>query len=329
MDLPAQISHAASLIRRGGIAAFPTETVYGIGANALDAEAVAKIYSLKRRPAQNPLIVHVSSEEQLQAVVEEIPPDAQKLIHRFWPGPLTLIFPKKLVVPDIVTAGLDTVAVRMPAHPTALELIRQAGVPLAAPSANPSGKPSSTHHRHVQDYFGAELFVIEGGDCRIGVESTVLYMDGDPARILRQGGLEQEEIERVLGRPVEGPGEEKQALSPGMMFQHYSPRGQVVLVAYSEQMGEQIRQVLEGELVKGRKAGALVTREYASYVPPGAVGVDLGTMSDLNTVAASLYAGLIEMDQQQVEVIAAQSYPEVGLGKAIMDRLRRASQNVV
>jgi L-threonylcarbamoyladenylate synthase len=155
MDLPAQISHAASLIRRGGIAAFPTETVYGIGANALDAEAVAKIYSLKRRPAQNPLIVHVSSEEQLQAVVEEIPPDAQKLIHRFWPGPLTLIFPKKLVVPDIVTAGLDTVAVRMPAHPTALELIRQAGVPLAAPSANPSGKPSSTHHRHVQDYFGA------------------------------------------------------------------------------------------------------------------------------------------------------------------------------
>jgi L-threonylcarbamoyladenylate synthase len=324
--LQEQIKIAAELIKSGGIAAFPTETVYGIGANALQAAAVAKIFTIKGRPPQNPLIVHVSSQDQLDDVVEEIPADALPLIERFWPGPLTLIFRKKEHIPQIVTAGLDTVAVRMPDHPIALELIRKAGIPLAAPSANPSGMPSSTHHSHVQSYFGDELFVIEGGDCPIGVESTVLYIHSDPPRILRQGGLAQEEIEQVLGKKTEIYTGSKIALSPGMLFRHYSPKAQVILVNYSEDMGREIRETVKGELENDRKVGALVTQEYAGSIPKGVIVINLGPSNDLPAAASSLYSGLIEMDQRDVDVIVAQSFPEEGLGKVIMDRLRRASK---
>jgi L-threonylcarbamoyladenylate synthase len=326
MDLDEQITAAAELIKSGGIAAFPTETVYGIGANALDPTAVTKIFTIKGRPPQNPLIVHISNQDQLDDVVEDVPGDARQLIERFWPGPLTLIFRKKEHVPDIVTAGLDTVAVRMPDHPIALELIRRAGVPLAAPSANPSGMPSSTHHSHVRDYFGDDLFVIKGGDCPIGVESTVLYLQSDPPRILRQGGLAQEEIEEVLGKKIEIFTGSKIALSPGMLFRHYSPKAQVILVEFSEDMGRKISQAIKDELEEGRKVGALVAQEYMESIPPGAYVVNLGPSDDLPAAAAGLFSGLIEMDQQGVQVIVAQSFPEEGLGKAIMDRLKRASK---
>lgn len=325
MNLEEQIQKAAEMIQRGGIAAFPTETVYGIGANALDDAAVTKIFAIKGRPEENPLIVHVSSLEQLHEVAEEVSDEAHRLIDHFWPGPLTIIFKKKGVVPRGVTAGLDTVAVRMPAHPVALEIIRRAGVPIAAPSANPSGKPSSTHHRHVQDYFGEQLFVVEGGECPIGVESTVLLLDSDPPRILRQGGLEQEEIERVLGRQTAGFMESKLALSPGMMFKHYSPRADLILVEYSEEMGQKLRQILERELAE-KAVGAIITREYEEFVPQGVKVITLGSKWDLKSVAASLFSGLIEMDKQTVDVIVVQSFPEIGLGKAIMDRLKRASK---
>jgi L-threonylcarbamoyladenylate synthase len=327
MNLQDQIIHAAALIRQGGIAAFPTETVYGIGANALDAQAVEKIYTAKGRPAKNPLIVHVASLSQLAEVVQDISPNARYLIDHFWPGPLTLIFEKNERVPEIVTAGLVTVAVRMPDHPIALDLIVQAGVPIAAPSANPSGKPSATHHRHVQDYFGEKLFVVEGGDCPIGVESTVLYLNSDPPRILRQGGLAQEEIERVLGMPVSSFEESKVAISPGMFFKHYSPRAAVQLVEYSENTGQDLQRLVLGELAKGKTVGALVALEYLAYLPEGVSAVNLGSIHDLAAVASNLFSGLIEMDQKNVDVIVVQSFPEVGLGKAIMDRLRRASQS--
>jgi L-threonylcarbamoyladenylate synthase len=334
MNLPDQIRHAAQLIREGGIAAFPTETVYGIGANALDAQAVAKIYTIKGRPEKNPLIVHVANLKQLQEVVADTSTDtsaesfelAQRLIAQFWPGPLTLIFRKKEQLPDIVTAGLETVAVRMPSHPIALELIRQAGLPVAAPSANPSGKPSATHHSHIQRYFGPDLFVIEGGHCPIGVESTVLYLISQPPKILRQGGLEQEEIERVLGKKFEGVQESRLALSPGMLFKHYSPTAQVLRVEYSDRMGEDLHRTLEDQLAGGKKTGALVTEEYAGFIPEGVHVINLGSVRHLDRVAAGLFAGLIEMDQQQVDVIVVQSYPELGLGKAIMDRLRKAGK---
>jgi L-threonylcarbamoyladenylate synthase len=324
-DLQDQIEQAAALIKSGGITAFPTETVYGIGANALDAAAVAKIFAIKGRPPQNPLIVHVGGREQLHDIASEIPAGAQPLIDRFWPGPLTLIFRKKEHVPDIVTAGLDTVAVRMPDHPIALELIRQAGVPLAAPSANPSGMPSSTHHSHVRAYFGSELFVIEGGDCPIGVESTVLYLQSDPPRILRQGGLAQEEIEKVLGKKTEISTGSTIALSPGMLFKHYSPKAEVILVEYTDAMGENLNKTVKRELQKGRKVGVLVAQDFMGYIPEGAFVLNLGPFHDLPAVASRLFTGLIEMDHKGVDVIVAQSFPQEGLGKAIMDRLKRAS----
>jgi L-threonylcarbamoyladenylate synthase len=326
MDLNEQIIKAAELIKSGGIAAFPTETVYGIGAKALESAAVAKIFAIKGRPPQNPLIVHVSSLDQLIDVAAAIPIDAHQLIERFWPGPLTLVFQKKEAVPEIVTAGLDTVAVRMPDHPIALELIRRAGVPLAAPSANPSGMPSSTHHSHVRDYFGDRLFVIEGGDCPIGVESTVLYLQSDPPRILRQGGLAQEEIEAVLGKKIEVFTASKIALSPGMLFRHYSPKAEVLLVDFSEDMGGEITKSIQGELERGRKVGALVSQEHIDKLPSEVYVVNLGRSNDLPAAAAGLYSALIEMDRQGVQVIVAQSFPEEGLGKAIMDRLKRASK---
>jgi L-threonylcarbamoyladenylate synthase len=325
-DLQAQIQQAAELIKTGGIAAFPTETVYGIGANALDAAAVAKIFVIKGRPPQNPLIMHVGGLAQLNRSVREIPPSAQILIERFWPGPLTLVFHKNEHVPDIVTAGLDTVAVRMPAHPVALELIRQSGVPLAAPSANPSGMPSSTHHSHVQAYFGGDLFVIEGGDCPIGVESTVLYIHSDPPRILRQGGLAQEEIENALGQKTAVERDSEIALSPGMLFRHYSPKAEMILIENSLEMGNNLAAAVKKERGKGRKVGALVAQEYLEYIPAGVYRVNLGSFHAMSEVASRLYTGLIEMDRHGVDVIVAQSFPEEGLGKAIMDRLTRASK---
>jgi L-threonylcarbamoyladenylate synthase len=325
-DLQAQIIQAAELIKTGGIAAFPTETVYGIGANALDAAAVAKIFVIKGRPPQNPLIMHVGGLAQLNRSVREIPPSAQILIERFWPGPLTLVFHKNEHVPDIVTAGLDTVAVRMPAHPVALELIRQSGVPLAAPSANPSGMPSSTHHSHVQAYFGGDLFVIEGGDCPIGVESTVLYIHSDPPRILRQGGLAQEEIENALGQKTAVERDSEIALSPGMLFRHYSPKAEMILIENSLEMGNNLAAAVKKERGKGRKVGALVAQEYMEYIPAGVYRVNLGSFHAMSEVASRLYTGLIEMDRHGVDVIVAQSFPEEGLGKAIMDRLTRASK---
>jgi L-threonylcarbamoyladenylate synthase len=325
-DLQAQIQQAAELIKSGGIAAFPTETVYGIGANALDAAAVAKIFVIKGRPPQNPLIMHVGGLAQLNRSVREIPPSAQILIERFWPGPLTLVFHKNEHVPDIVTAGLDTVAVRMPAHPVALELIRQSGVPLAAPSANPSGMPSSTHHTHVQAYFGSDLFVIEGGDCPIGVESTVLYIHSDPPRILRQGGLAQEEIENALGQKTSVERDSEIALSPGMLFRHYSPKAEVILIEYSLEMGNNLAAAVKKERGKGRQVGALVAQEYLEYIPAGVYRINLGSFHAMSEVASRLYTGLIEMDRHGVDVIVAQSFPEEGLGKAIMDRLSRASK---
>jgi L-threonylcarbamoyladenylate synthase len=325
-DLQAQIQQAAELIKTGGIAAFPTETVYGIGANALDAAAVAKIFVIKGRPPQNPLIMHVGGLAQLNRSVREIPPSAQILIERFWPGPLTLVFHKNEHVPDIVTAGLDTVAVRMPAHPVALELIRQSGVPLAAPSANPSGMPSSTHHSHVQAYFGGDLFVIEGGDCPIGVESTVLYIHSDPPRILRQGGLAQEEIENALGQKTAVERDSEIALSPGMLFRHYSPKAEMILIENSLEMGNNLAAAVKKERGKGRKVGALVAQEYMEYIPAGVYRVNLGSFHAMSEVASRLYTGLIEMDRHGVDVIVAQSFPEEGLGKAIMDRLTRASK---
>ncbi|MCC5832585.1 MAG: threonylcarbamoyl-AMP synthase [Chlamydiales bacterium] len=225
------LERAASILKEGNPVAFPTETVYGLGAPVFSPEAVKRIFELKGRPQDNPLIVHVSSFEQLDLIVEWFPED---LARHFWPGPLTLILPKKSTVPECVSAGLKTIGVRMPAHPLALKLIEGVGQPLAAPSANLSGRPSSTTAQHVLDDFGDQVLVLDGGACVGGLESTVLALN--PPLILRPGAVTKEEIEKILGREVDiAKGEAERPRSPGMKYKHYAPRAKVRLIEANEQ----------------------------------------------------------------------------------------------
>ncbi len=314
---PAAIAEAAQALRQGLLVAFPTETVYGLGAHALQPEAVARIYAAKGRPPDNPIIVHIGHPEELGAVAREVPPAARLLAARFWPGPLTLVLPRAPQVPDITTAGLDTVAVRMPAHPVALALIRAAAVPVAAPSANRSGSPSPTRAQHVLDDLGPLVdVVVDGGPCPVGVESTVLDVTGGEPVILRPGGLTKEALEEALGRPVRmGRGEEL-ARSPGTRHRHYAPKAQVI-IASRPQLGEVVRQLAQ----QGRRVGVIATRPLA--LPPGTLARLVGR--GLRRYAHELFDALRELDALGCEIIVAEAVPERGLGLAIMDRLRRAA----
>ena len=231
-----QLDQAAEVLRSGGLVAFPTETVYGLGANALDEEAVKSIYRAKGRPSDNPLIVHIADTAAVKDLTDSIPGTAQALMDAFWPGPLTLVMPRSSLVPDIVTAGLDTVAVRMPSHPIASALIKKAGVPVAAPSANSSGRPSPTLARHViEDMMGKIDVIIDGGNAEVGVESTVLDITVDPPVILRPGGVTLEQLRHVLGNVIsdQTPGISDMAgtpKSPGMKYRHYSPKATMLLI---------------------------------------------------------------------------------------------------
>lgn len=219
------LENAAGLIKKGELVAFPTETVYGLGADVFNEDAIQKIYEAKGRPSSNPLIVHIAEVEQLALLTDDVGSAEQTLITAFWPGPLTLVFPKKSTVSDIVTGGLKTVAVRMPAHPMALDLIKTSGTPIAAPSANLSGKPSATHHSHVQNYFGESIFCLEGGATVHGLESTVLQIKEGVPHIYRLGSITPQNIERVLGsKPVL---ETKSEHSPGTRFKHYAPEAKL------------------------------------------------------------------------------------------------------
>lgn len=308
---PQHLTRAAKVIRSGGLVAFPTETVYGLGANALDAQAVAKIFAAKGRPSFDPLIVHIADMEMLKQVAVEIPAQAHKLMQQLWPGPLTLVLPKSEAVPGIVTSGLPTVAVRMPKHPVALELIRQSGVPIAAPSANPFGYLSPTRAEHVERMLGGSVdLILDGGPTTFGVESTILLMAGKPT-VLRHGAIALEDLEAILG-PVElHVGESQQPLVPGQLPQHYAPRTPVV-VAMPDQVAAGLRP----------KSGYLAFCD----VPKGfAVVKVLSAKGDLLEGAAHLFEALHQLDRLGLEVIYAEPVPEVGLGRAIMDRLRRAS----
>ncbi len=227
------VDKASASLKRGEPVAFPTETVYGLGAPVFSPKTIQKIYALKKRPQDNPLIVHISNFEQLGLIVESYP---EELARHFWPGPLTLILPKKVCVPSIVSAGLPTIGVRMPAHPLALELIEAVGEPLVAPSANLSGRPSCTTAAHVHQDFGEELLVLDGGPCKQGLESTVLSLD--PLMILRPGSITKEELEHFIGKPIGiAEGECHQPMAPGMKYQHYAPRAHVRLVSPDEKVG--------------------------------------------------------------------------------------------
>ena len=328
---PAAIAEAAESIRNGGLVAFPTETVYGLGANALDVNAVGQIFTAKGRPAADPLIVHLSGLDQITRVVRSVSPAAQTLAETFWPGPLTLILPKQPAVPDLVTSGLDSVAVRVPNHPVALALIKSAGVPIAAPSANRFGHTSPTTARHVlHDLDGRINIILDGGSTSIGVESTVLDVSTFPPRILRPGGVTREMLEALIG-PVTVLGQRKKPEpglpSPGLLEKHYAPRAEMVLFS-GDNARKTLAAYLTGQKAAGRKVGVLAADEDAEALEnAGAVVYRLGP--DLNSIARAIYAGMRWLDRQGVDVILCRDFGEGGLGLAIRDRLSRAASKVI
>ncbi len=322
---------AAETIKKGGLVAFPTETVYGLGANALDAMAAGRIFEAKQRPATDPLIVHLSGVEQMEQVASQISPLALQLAETFWPGPLTLILPKQPLVPEAVTAGLNTVAVRIPSHPVALALIRAANTPVAAPSANRFGRTSPTTARHVwHDLQGRIEIILDGGPTPVGVESTVLDICASPPCILRPGGVTRERLEAVIG-PVtvlaSGAALEGSLPSPGLLSKHYAPRAELVLFMGANALQELLSYV-KAEQSAGRRIGALVINADADLLEgEGVLVYHLG--ADVDSAARSIYAGMRWLDSQGVDVIVCRDLGESGLGLAIRDRLRRAASRVI
>jgi len=310
---PEAITHAAAIIRSGGLVAFPTETVYGLGANALDPIAVARIFEAKNRPFFDPLIVHVANVGALDELVMGVDARAVALAAAFWPGPLTIVFPKQAVVPDIVTAGLSTVAIRLPAHPVARALIDEAHVPIAAPSANPFNYISPTRAAHVAAQLGGRVdMILDGGDCMVGVESTIVECAGPGTRILRHGGLPLEEIERVIGPLRDATVHRDAPIAPGQLPAHYSPRTRLAIV----------RDAHHPPAVSD--AALLAFRTPPRSLRYAAVEV-LSPSGDLREAAANLFSALHRLDEAGVAIIYAEAVPEEGLGRAIMDRLRRAA----
>jgi L-threonylcarbamoyladenylate synthase len=327
------IRTAADVIRRGGLVAFPTETVYGLGANALDSKAVAGIFKAKGRPADNPMIVHIASRKDLHRLSEGISHDAEKLAARFWPGPLTLIVKRSNIVPNITVAGLDTVGVRMPSNKIALALIRESGVPIAAPSANRTGKPSPTTAQHVIDDLAGRIdVVLDGGPTRVGVESTVIDMTKRVPQILRPGGTSFEELKAALGEVMLHPAtfSEKRATllrarAPGMKHRHYAPKAEMILVEGDpDKVVKRIKELVAVSLADGKKVGILATEESISSYD-GDVLRSLGSRNNLGEVARNLFRLLREFDEEEVDIIIAEGVPPRGLGLAVMNRLRRAA----
>lgn len=314
--VPETLRRAADILRAGGLVAIPTETVYGLGARASDPIALAKVFEAKRRPFFDPLIIHVSDRAQLESVVApEALRDARaiRLMERFWPGPLTLVLSKAPAVPDLATSGLPTVAVRMPSHPVALALLREAGFPVAAPSANPFGRLSPTTAAHVQAQFAAGIdLIVDGGPCAVGVESTIVSLAGEAPVLLRAGGIPREALESEIGPLALGAPVAAKPLAPGQLAGHYAPRTRLAL--------------LEGAGApspSGNRQGYLAFRE-APAGPYTAVEI-LTPRGDLREAAANLFACLHRLDRSGADLILAETVPEEGLGAAIMDRLRKAA----
>ncbi len=320
-----KIKVAAKFIREGKLVAFPTETVYGLGANALDSKAVKRIFEAKGRPADNPLIVHIADFNQVHELAREVPPEVELLAKHFWPGPLTVVLPKRENVPRITTGGLDTVAIRMPAHEIALGLIRASKRPIAAPSANISGKPSPTLAEHViDDFYGRIECIIDGGETKIGVESTVLDLTTKPPTLLRPGGLPMEEIERVIGKikihPAVKGKEVNLAKAPGMKYKHYAPNAQVIVIeGVREKVKGKIMELLMEYKKQGIKVGVMATGDFYE----ADAYVNLGNSEE--EIARNLFKALRELDKSGVDIILAEGIEEKGLGLAVMNRLRKAA----
>ncbi len=324
------IDAAGKIIREGGLAAFPTETVYGLGADALNPEASRKIYEAKGRPSDNPLIIHIADMEALDKIVRHVPAKAEKLAEHFWPGPLTMIFAKSEIVPLETTGGLQTVAVRMPNHPVALALIRAAGGYIAAPSANTSGRPSPTLAEHVaEDMDGRIPLILDGGAVGIGIESTIVDLSGEIPMVLRPGAITIDMLQDMIGEVRIDPGIEvnpsAHPRAPGMKYKHYAPRAELILVnGAREKVLEKINDLAHQAAESGKTAGVIGTDESCGHYRYGIVK-SIGTRSDADTIAQHLYKILREFDQQDVDVIYSESFSAPGIGQAIMNRLLKAA----
>ncbi|HWQ57690.1 MAG TPA: L-threonylcarbamoyladenylate synthase [Clostridia bacterium] len=318
------------LIREGGLVAFPTETVYGLGANGLDGEAVARIFEAKGRPSDNPLILHVAKKNDVKKLWTRIPESARVLMDTFWPGPLTLVFNKSSLVPDEVTAGLPTVAVRMPDNKTALALIREAGVPIAAPSANASGRPSPTTAQHVRDDLEGKIdLIIDGGPCRYGLESTVLSLAGEPT-ILRPGAITKEMLEAAWGAVKLAPSvlsplrEGETAASPGMKYRHYAPECEVlVATGDARAASSKICREYDKRTNSGENAIIFATAQTQPFYRDRRC-VIIGDRADPATLCANLFARLRQYSSE-ADVVLAEALPQDGMGLAYMNRLLRAA----
>lgn len=325
------IRAAGEILKRGGLVAFPTETVYGLGGNALSKESSGKIYAAKGRPSDNPLIVHISNMEQLPAIVDHIPEEVYRLAEAFWPGPLTIILNKSELVPLETTGGLATVAVRMPANPIALALINAAGGYVAAPSANSSGKPSPTKAKHVlEDLNGSIDMIIDGGSVEIGIESTIVDLTEQRPVILRPGYITQEMLEKVLGpvsidQAILPNSSNQKPKAPGMKYRHYAPKGSLTIIfGKSEAVISKINQLAENGKTNGRKVGVIGTDETALRYRADTVK-SVGRRADEDSIARELYSILREFDEEEVEEIYSESFEACGIGQAIMNRLLKAA----
>lgn len=322
----AQIKIAAEEIKKGNLVAFPTETVYGLGADVHNEKAVAKIFQVKGRPFNDPLIVHIADVKELNRLFKHVPLIALKLAKIFWPGPLTLVLKKSELVSGIITAGLDTVAVRMPDDNIALSLIREAKTPIAAPSANLFGRTSPTTAQHVADDLGGKIeMIIDGGKTKVGVESTVLDITTRPVQVLRAGGISLEKLQKVIGQVKISKELEEGFRSPGMLTSHYSPQARLILVEEKgESQVEEVRQLASEYKAQGFKVGIMAKEENQNKYNGFQVKV-IGKGSELNICATNLFSILRSFDKEGFEIIIAEGLEEQGLGLAIMERLRKAA----
>ena len=324
------MKEAGALLKQGALVAFPTETVYGLGANALDSEAAAKIYAAKGRPSDNPLIVHIADMDALPLITAEIPEAAKKLAAKFWPGPLTMVMRKSDVVPYGTTGGLDTVAVRMPSHPIALEMIRHGGGYIAAPSANTSGRPSPTLASHVADDMdGIIPMILDGGAVGIGIESTIVDLTEEIPTILRPGFITKEMLEEVVGEVQIDKGLEADAKTPpkapGMKYRHYAPKAELIIVEGArETVVSKINELTANNQKKGIVTGVIGTEETISNYSAQIVK-SMGTRNDELSISCHLYSILREFDESEAEVIYSESFEEGAMGSAIMNRLLKAA----
>ncbi|GAB3270940.1 L-threonylcarbamoyladenylate synthase [Larkinella harenae] len=309
------IQQAKAFLEQGDVVGLPTETVYGLAGNALNPDAVLKIFRVKNRPSFDPLIVHTDTIAKVETFVIDIPEKARQLAERFWPGPLTILLPKQSIIPDLVSSGLDTVAIRIPNHPLALKLLATLDFPLAAPSANPFGYISPTSARHVADQLGDQIpYVLDGGAAQVGIESTIIgFSDGGPI-VYRLGGMTLEKLEAVVGKVAVRSHSTSNPKAPGMLSSHYAPRKPLFLKAPDELL----------KAHQPERIGVLAFEEITRLVPAENQQI-LSVTGDVSEAAKNLFSAMRTLDTKDIDVIAAELVPETGLGRAVNDRLRRAA----